>query len=488
MLSTQNLISSLLVCASLTPLAAQDLDVYWQANRKSKDVTKLSACGEVLLTVDLSSNIPSGQTSSAELRSAHMAPDGMVWVVNFIRPYLTMMDSDGKNIVNIPTNGGGNPYSMVFDKQGNAYVSSPGSASVVEVFDKTGKYLRSHAVGGTPLGITSDSDGNVWVSHRLTAPSKVTKIDLSTSPATLTDYPLPGSTTTLGGQIVAGYNGLLKKSDIFVCGDRSSELVHLNTAGTVVNVATLDPSSTTVGSLTIDANNNVWAGNYRNGSIYKYDPVAKTAITALTTAPNCLGLAIDSRGRLLATVRVDFTGPPPSEVRRININTNTVEQISVVGNGAGSAASSGFHRALVLDPFGDADGDGNANFSEVTGYTAPFDSQSNGANNLVAVGSHALGSMLDIEVRGTAGSKAVLAIALQKASPRLCVPGWKGCIDLDLTTLVPALFSYTVPGKLSVTIPNNAVLKGTPVYLQAGYDHGAGSPLTISNLECILPY
>ena len=37
------LLAATLATGLLSPAAAQDLDVYWQANRKSKDVTNISA-------------------------------------------------------------------------------------------------------------------------------------------------------------------------------------------------------------------------------------------------------------------------------------------------------------------------------------------------------------------------------------------------------------------------------------------------------------
>ena len=184
------LLASTLAAALLSPLPAQDLDTYWQANRKSKDVTKISACGEVLLTVDLSKNIPTGQTSSAELRSAHMAPDGKVWVVNFIRPYFTLLDSKGKILLNVNTNSGGRPFTIAFDKAGNAFISNPGRN--VEMYDKNGKYVKEFKIGGVALGLTIDSNGQIWAAHRTGPPSKVTKID--PVKGTWTDFPLPATT------------------------------------------------------------------------------------------------------------------------------------------------------------------------------------------------------------------------------------------------------------------------------------------------------
>lgn len=477
------LLAGTLAAAFLSSLSAQDLDVYWQANRKSKDVTKISANGQVLLTVDLSKNVPAGQTTSAELRSAHMAPDGKVWVVNFIRPYFTLLDSNGKILKNVNTNSGSSPFAIAFDKNGNAYISNPGKN--VEMYDKDGKWLKSFSIGGNPLGLTIDSTGMVWAAHRTGPPSKVTRIDPTTGK--WTDFAFPNTTRTLGGQVVAGYNGLLKKSDIFVIGDSSSELIHLDNVGTVLGTFTIDPTSTTISAMTIDVNNNVWIGSFTApGKIYKFDPVQKKVLLTITNSPNVLGLAIDSHGRLLATTRVSFAGPQPSEVRRYNVNSNILEQVTVVGLGAGSAASSGFHRALVLDPLGDADKDSNVNFAELMNGTAPFDSQSNNRVNMKIVGSNKAGSTVEIQVGGQSGSKAVFGLATTQLATPLPNPGWVGAMRIG--PLLPLFLFGNAPFAVKgVTIPSDTP-KGTTVHLQALYQHGPSQPVEWSNDTCVIVF
>ncbi len=446
-------------------------------------MTKISACGEVLLTVDLSKNIPTGQTTSAELRGAYVAPDGKVWVVNFIRPYFTLLDSKGKILQNINTNGNGSPFAIAFDKAGNAFISHPGSN--VEMYDKNGKWIKSFAIGGNPLGLTIDSSGIVWAANRTGPPSKLTRIDPTTSK--WTDHPFPNTTKTLGGQVVAGYNGLLKKSDIFAIGDRSSELIHLDNTGKVLGTFTIDPNSTTISAMTIDANNNVWIGSFRSpGNIYKFDTTQKKVVTTIANSPNVLGLVIDSHGRLLATTRVSFSGPQPSEVRRYNVNTNILEQVTVVGLGAGAAASSGFHRALVLDPFGDADGDGNANFTEVTKFTAPFDSQSHSRTDLRIVGSNKAGSTVEIHVHGQTGSSVVVGFSAKRLTVPLTNPAWVGALRIN--TLLPVFLFGKAPLVVKgIKIPTKAA-KGTTVHLQALYQHSPSQAVEWSNDTCVIVF
>src|SRR5689334_6363427 len=138
-------------------------ETYWVANRTSADLHELSANGAVVRRIDLSSN---GYT----LRSAHLAPDGKVWVVNFIQPVFTVVDPATSTWVNI-TNPLGSPFAIAFDAAGNAWVS--GGSGVVE-YSPAGVQLNSIPLTATaPLGITIDGAGNKWIAHRTTAPGSI---------------------------------------------------------------------------------------------------------------------------------------------------------------------------------------------------------------------------------------------------------------------------------------------------------------------------
>ncbi|MHC4078559.1 MAG: Vgb family protein, partial [Planctomycetota bacterium] len=447
----------------LGPSAVAQLDVYWQASRTSKELHRINACGEFDLRVDLSTNFFPG-TTAPQLRAAFLAPDGKVWVVNFIVNHFTLLNGDGTNIRNIPVKSGGYPYAIVFDKTGQAYMTMTGRGTGldgVEVRDKDGKLVKTYDMkGGNPLGITIDANGNAWVAHRLNPPSKITMID--PVKGTMTDFKFPASAKTLGGQIVADYQGIAKKSTIWCIGDRSSELLNFDSAGKFLGMYTIDPNSTTISAMTIDAQNNIWIGNFRTPDIFYFDTKLKKVTRNIQNPPNVLGLAIDSRGRLLATARVSFSGPQPSVVRRFNTTTFVMEQSTQVGIGAGSRADSGFHRALVVDPFGDFDKDGVANFVEVTNLTAPYDAQSNAETNVLVVGANSRGGQISVKVLGRSTSTAVLGIGLKKLATPSCIPVWRGCLLLDPATIFAA-FSYKVPGSLDVTLPNDAALVGALV-------------------------
>jgi streptogramin lyase len=481
---------SLLVAALLGAPAVAQLDVYWQASRWSKELHRINACGEVDLKVDLSTNnFPLNK--APELRKAYLAPNGKVWVINHIVNHFTILDGDGKNLRNIPLASAGFPAALVFDKAGLVYMALSKRKTGfigVEVYDATAKLVRSFAMPtGNPIDITMDSDGNVWCAHRMEPPpSKITKIDTKTN--TMTDYPFPTATASLGGVIVADYQGLLKKSTLWCIGDRSSDLLNFGVDGKHIGTYNVDPNSTTIAAMTIDHRNNIWIGNFRDANIFHFDTTQKKVVRTLQNPPNTLGLAIDNRGRLLATVRVSYQGPQPSLVRRFNTTTFAPEMETTVGIGAGSAASSGFHHALVVDPLGDADKDKDVNFSEVTNLSNAYDDQSTSNRNLVVSGENKRTGKVTIALLGKTGSTAVVGLATKLLATPICIPAWDGCLRVDPSSLLPWIFTRRVPDtSLVITIPNDPALVGFVVRFQALYDLGGPKP-SWSNVDCVRVY
>ncbi len=128
-----------------------------------------------------------------------------------------------------------------------------------------------------PLSLTIDANGNVWVAHRLSPPSKITMID--PVKGTMKDFKFPASVSTLGGNnIVADFQGIAQKSSIWTVGDRSSELLNFDSTGKFLGVYTIDPNSTTIHALTIDAKNNIWIGNFRTPDIFYFDTKLKKVV------------------------------------------------------------------------------------------------------------------------------------------------------------------------------------------------------------------
>jgi hypothetical protein len=215
-------------------------------------------------------------------------------------------------------------------------------------------------------------------------------------------------------------------------------------------------------------------------------------VQTLQSVPNTLGLAIDSRGRLLATARVSFSGPQPSVVRRFNTTTYAIEHEATVGLGAGSAADSGFHRALVVDPLSDYDNDGVANFDEVTGGgsgnpSAPYDAQSNLVTNLVVTGPNEQGGTVRVQALGQIGANMIIGVAAKRAVNEICLSAFQGCIRVDTAALTGFIFAGRVPYTLNIPLPMDPNLVGVVAYFQAIYDLGTTKPAW-SNVDCVNVY
>ena len=229
---------SALVCcvllAASTSLAQRES--YWIANRASQDIMEVDACGEVIRAINMGTG----------LRSAHLAPDGKVWVVRFIQSTVDIVDptSPAPTITNV-TFSQGSAFQIAFDQGGNAWVSG---GSGVEQFDPNGNSLQAIPLASpAPLGITVDADDNKWVAHRV-SPGVVSRIDGTTGAVTTINV---ASLAMQPVQVLADFRGLFQSSHIWVLGDSSSDVEEYDAAGVFQRSFTL-PSGA-IGAVTMTA-------------------------------------------------------------------------------------------------------------------------------------------------------------------------------------------------------------------------------------------
>lgn len=442
-----NLLATLAVAV---PTAAQES--YWLANRASNDILRISEFGTVL-----------GRTAlGTALRSAHVAPDGKVWVVRFIQPTFDIVDPASGTITPIASTLG-SPYEIAFDAQGHGWVSG---GTGVQEFDAAGVLLQSFPLAqAAPLGITIDATGNKWIAHR-TTPASVTRID---GAGVVTNFPLPG-VTTQPTKLIADFRGLGQPSHVWVVGDGAAQLVELDTQGTLLHVYPLPASS--VGSVVFDKTGDIWVGSFGNGTLLRIAADTGAVLATYTIPPNILGLAVDSLGRILATARITFSGVgPPTEVRRIDPATGVIEVPTVLQFGAfsaigtQSAVSTPFQYSLVVAPFGDLDGDGEVNFAEVQNGTSPIDAAAGSLFRVATLGRTAIGSTPAFDVLAPAGAFWGLGFATALLPVPASVPGLAGSLVLDVTTLL-SLGSGIGPTSLPIAIPNALALQGYQLVAQ----------------------
>lgn len=443
-------------------LSAQE--TYWVANRTSVDLNEINTAGKVIRTISLSPTVTG-------LRSAHVAPDGKVWVVAFITSTFLIVDPTTATVTPI-TSASGNPYDIAFDAAGHGWIS--GGASVVE-YDANGAVLASYPMlAGSPLGISIDGAGNKWIAHRTTAPGSISRIDPS---GVVTNYPLASGNMS-PTRCYADYRGILAPSHIWVIGDNAPQLAEFDDSGTFLNLYTYSGS---IGSIAQDASGDLWLGDFgATANLFRIDPATGAVRSNFNSPPSVLGVAVDGFNRIWTTARISA---PPCEVRRIDETSGTMEVAAPVGTGTQSALSTRMQYAMVVDPFGDLDGDGVANLFEATGGSSPFDGCSTNITSLRTTGVTHISNTATIELTAVAGSASVLEFGT-RALPTgagIRIPGIGCALQLD-PAWMGGLLAVVGSGSIPVAIPNNPVLVGLDVYAQA---LTFGATMQFSNLTAL---
>lgn len=413
--------------ASLLGLAVPALaqDTYWIANRASSDIMQVSPWGKVLQRIAMPTT----------LRSAHVAPNGKVWVVRFGQPTFDIVDPVTAAITPIASVLG-SPYQIAFDAAGHGWVSG---GTGVQEFDAAGTFIASYPTTTAPLGITVDSLGNKWIAHR-TTPASVTRIDPA---GVITNFAITGA-TMLPTAIIADYRGLLNPSHMWVVGDSVAQLAEIDELGNTVNLFPLP--TTNVGSVVFDKNGHIWVGSFGTGALLEIDPATGIPLSTYSSPPNVIGIAMDSYGRLVTTCRVTFSGVgPPCELRRISAATGALEVPTLLQFGGFSASgtqasvSTQFQYALVVAPFNDMDGDGEANFSEVLNGTSPTDPTANALFRVESFGATSTGSTMSFDIQAAPTTAWAVGFSFTLIPPTP-VPGFGGLLRIDPTILIQTNF------------------------------------------------
>jgi streptogramin lyase len=440
---------ALAIAGTCLPALAQES--FWIANRASNDIMRVSSWGSVLERV----------ATPTALRGSTTAPDGKVWIVRFIQATVDIYDPATTTFtpVTLPS---GTAFQIAFDAAGHAFISN--SASAVHEYDAAGTFVQTHTLSaGAALGITVDAQGNKWVAHRV-SPASVSRIEPN---GTVTNFPIVGATMQPTA-IMADYRGILQPSHIWVVGDGTPQLAELDSAGATLAVYLLPAAS--AGSLTFDRNGDIWVGHFNaSGTLHHVDETSGAILATYTLPPSINGLATDTHGRILATVRVTFSGVgPPCELRRVDPATGTIEiptQLQLGGfaaSGTQAAVSTSWQYGLVVAPVGDMDGDGESNVSEILNGTSPTDATASSTFRLESFGSTLNGSTPAFEVQSTLLWVVGFSLGLVPPTP---LPGFGGSLRLDLTTLVTTAAGLG-NGSIPIAIPANPALAGFEFFAQ----------------------
>lgn len=459
----------LAAATAAVPVLAQES--YWIANRASSDILQISAWGSVRNRIAMPTT----------LRSAHTAPDGKVWVVRFGQPTFDIVDPATATISPVASTLG-SPYEIAFDSAGDGWVSG---GTGVQHYAANGTLVQAFPLSAAaPLGITVDSSGNKWIAHRAT-PASVTRIDPQ---GVVTNFPLTG-VTMMPVKVIADYRGLLAPSHIWVIGDGTAQLVELDDQGTLLHNYTLPLSAES--SLTFDVAGRIWVGSTAaSNNLLQIDQNSGAVLNTLTSTAGAIGLATDSFGRVLATARVTFSGVgPPCEVHRFDPATGAMEVPTLLQYGSFNAAgtqssvSTPFQYALVVAPFGDLDGDGEPNVSEVLAGTSPIDRWSSSICSVNTTGISSIGNSPVFGVQTGAGSFWLLTFSWGLVAPGagLTLPGFGGELLLDPGLGLGATVSGIGASGLPLAIPNDPSYQGFELFTQ-GFVL-AGSALQFTNVS-----
>lgn len=460
-----------IVLASSAVAQAPMEDVLWVAARTDRSLRKYSRYGEVLQTVDMTSN-------GFQLRSVFRAPDGKLWLVNFITTTFTILDRDGKLLKNVVTNAGGRPYAIAFDKRGHAFMTQ---STTVDEYMPDGTFVKAITVPSAPLGIAIDystpaQSGNAWVAHR-TAANNVSKIDIATG--TVTSYTLPSGATMLPTSVVCTYEGVAKPSNIFIGGDSSANLWKCDQNGTFSGPYAMPTGYPYTSGLAIDAKNRLWAVG-RTGVCAVVDTATGNVLKTFSVAPlnnDCGGVVMDSIGRPWIMDRGFSTA---GTFQRYDDN-GTIELRTAAGvNAYGMIDASGFSYAFVTNPFGDEDKDGTANFAEITAGTSPYDALSTPTLSFDTRGVSRVAATPVLTAVSTAQAPMVVFFSALFGPP-ISVPGMNGQFLLDLPTIFYTT-AFASPGQLNLPIPGDVALAGLSYKLQGLL---VTSPPTFTNVSGI---
>ena len=451
------------------PLAAQEKS-YWIASRFSSDLTEVTPSGSVLSRIDMGVN----------LRAAQVNPtDGKIWALQIFSADFYIVDPVTAAISGPFTNPGGSGYGIAFDAAGHGWL--PGGTSVTE-FDQAGAVVNTYALGvPAPLGISIDNNGNKWIAHRQTSGS-VSRVD---SAGVVTNFPVSGGNPV---GCMADFR-LGSDSHIWVTCDNGGALLELDQAGTELNNYTMP--ATSIGGIGpvftdfiisgVPGDGRIWVGSFAGSGLFEFDPYANgpgpndgAVVNTYTVASSSgaytgiNGLSVDTRGRLLCTQRVTFSGVgPPCEIQRVDPATGAIEvpilltSGGVNTEGSQTAATSSYQWSLVVAPLADTDLDGDSNQSETIAGTAPLDATSSSLFSVDTTGSSQIGNTVSINVQGS--SAWVVGFSDGLVCPGVPVPGFLG--NVMLTNLITTLGGVGT-GTTPIALPNNAALQGQEFHMQ----------------------
>ncbi len=246
-------------------------------------------------------------------RELVLGPDGDLYVASTATSSVIRYTPNGQLLGTFVATGSGglsHPFGMAFGPDGNLYLSSNPTSSILEYSGSTGAFLRTFVAAGSgglmdPTGIVFGPDGNLYVSN-----SSTMSVDRFEGPT----GPNPGSPLPAAGQSGANFvapqsGGLAGARDLLFGPDGN---LYVGNTNTVDNGETV-PITTNLGVLEYNGSSGAFIKVFTN------------------TPPGDGGFAFDQEGRLYVA------DDGPGDILRFDSQGNYID--TLVSAGASSAST-----------------------------------------------------------------------------------------------------------------------------------------------------
>ncbi len=296
-------------------------------------------------------------------------------------------------------------------------------------------------LAGIPTTLEVDEQGDVWIGIRNQPAPLLQIIDRASGASRITT--INGGT---GDVLRIVPDGRAGGSRVFVSCAGSPQLFEFD--GSLQQLATHTVPDATPGSsieeLELAPDGTLWAAA-RGQGVWWFDPMS-ARFERLRGISSIACIGFDAHGTLW--VMSDRLVAVDARRREIDIYG-----WGYSGYGAPRAIDpGGLFAARVLDPRGDADGDGIENRIECEAWSNPYDPQSTPSLALhTRVHTPNPGAVRG-RIDGAFGAGALL-LATGRANQPLSVPGISGAYELDLAGTIPVAFPTPVPGDFRIELP-----------------------------------
>jgi DNA-binding beta-propeller fold protein YncE len=254
-----------------------------------------------------------------------IGPDGNLYVASAGSNSVIRYNGSTGQLIGtfIPTGSGGlgDPFGLVFGPDGNLYVGSRGTTagtnSVYRYNGTTGAFIDSFVSAGSgglndPIGLTFGPDGNLYVSSH--GSSSVVRYQGPSAPSP--GSPLPSSGQTGATFVATGSGGLLNPDELafgpdgnlYVADGNSSVLKYDATTGGFLSVFVphREGGLDNTRGIAFDQDGRLYVADTDNNRIHRYDRQGNyldDPVAGTQTVLGPVGIAFDAQGRLLIGAR-----------------------------------------------------------------------------------------------------------------------------------------------------------------------------------------